>query len=293
MSTRFVNVDRDTPMMLPPDLRDWVAKDDIVHFIIDAVELLDLSKFKSNRKGTGSKQYPPEMMLTLLIYNYVHGIFSSRKIEEATYHNIAVRYICDNTHPDHDTICNFRVENKELFKEAFLKVLAMASRMGKLKKVGSVSIDGSKIHANASKHKAVSYDRAGDIIKRLKLEVEELIKKAVEADSVPLEEGENIPDEIIRRKDRIEKLKAARDEIEKRFEKDRIKKEEEYKEKLKDWEDKGGKGKRRGRKPKEPSKTPDKKSQYNFTDPESSIMQEGSGKGAEPHLGNQFIWQIE
>ena len=229
MSTRFVNVDRYTPMMLPPDLRDWVAKDDIVHFVIDAVELLDLREFKINRKGTGSRQYPPAMMLSLLIYNYVHGTFSSRKIEEATYHNIAVRYICDNTHPDHDTICNFRVENKELFKEAFLKVLAMAGKMGKLKKVGSVSIDGTKIHANASKHKAVSYDRAGEIIKRLKLEVEELIKKAVDADSVPLEEGGNIPDEIIRRKDRIEKLKIARDEIEKRFEKERIKKEEEHK----------------------------------------------------------------
>jgi transposase len=293
MSTRFVNIDRDTPMMLPPDLRDWVAKDDIVHFIIDAVELLDLHEFKINRKGTGSKQYPPAMMLSLLIYNYVHGRFSSRKIEEASYHNIAVRYICDNTHPDHDTICNFRVENKELFKEAFLKVLAMAGRMGKLKRLGSVSIDGTKIHANASKHKAVSYERAGEIIKRLKLEVEELIKKATDADSVPFEEGENIPEEIIRRKDRIARLKIARDEIEKRFEEEKVKKEEEYKERLKDSENKGGKGKRRGRKPKEPDKAPDKRSQYNFTDPESSIMKAGNGKHFEQSYNGQVAVDAE
>ena len=241
MSVRLVNIDRNTPMMFPPDLRDWVPENDIVHFIIDAVEMLDLQEFKVNEKGSGSRQFPPSMMLSLFIYNYVHGTFSSRKIEEATFNSIPVRYICDNKHPDHDTINSFRKDNKDLFAEAFLKVLAMATKMGKLKKVGSVSIDGTKIHANASKHKAVSYDRAGDIIKQLELEVEELMNKAADADSTPLEKGTKIPDEIIRREDRIEQLKIARDEIEKRFEKERTRKESEYKEKLKDWEDKGGK----------------------------------------------------
>ena len=137
MSTRFVNIDRNTPMMLPPDLRDWVPANDIVHFIIDGVELINLKEFKINRKGSGNRQYPPAMMLSLLIYNYVHGRFSSRKIEEATYPIIPVRYICDNTHPDHDTICSFRRENEALFAEAFLKVLEMAAKMGKLQKVGS------------------------------------------------------------------------------------------------------------------------------------------------------------
>jgi len=293
MSARLVNIDRETPMMFPLDLREWVPKNDIVHFIIDAVEILNLQGFKINSKGTGSKQYPPAMMLSLLIYSYVHGVFSSRKIEESTHLNIAVRYICDNTHPDHDTICSFRRENKELFVEVFLKVLGMAVEMGKLKKVGNISIDGTKIHANASKHKAVSYDRAGEIIKRLEIEIDELMEKAADADSVPLEADKAIPDEIIRREDRIKQLEIARDEIEKRFEKDREQKEEEYKEKVKDWKDKEKKGKRRGKKPKEPPKTPDKKSQYNFTDPDSSIMKAGNGKHFEQSYNGQAAVDAE
>lgn len=293
MSARLVNIDRNTPMMFPPDLRDWVSENDIVHFIIDAVELIDLQEFKINEKGSGSRQYPPSMMLSLVIYNYVHGTFSSRKIEEATFNSIPVRYICDNRHPDHDTINSFRSDNKDLFAEAFLKILAMATKMGKLKKVGSVSIDGTKIHANASKHKAVSYDRSGDIIKQLELEVEELMNKAADADSTPLEEGAKIPDEIIRREDRIEQLKIARDEIEKRFEKERVQKESEYKEKLKDWEDREGKGKRRGRKPQEPSKSPAKNKQYNFTDPDSSIMKAGNGKHFEQSYNAQAAVDTE
>ena len=293
MSVRLVNIDRNTPMILPPDLREWVPENDIVHFIIDAVELIDLQKFKVNEKGTGSRQYPPSMMLSLMIYNYVHGTFSSRKIEEATFNSIPVRYICDNKHPDHDTINSFRKENKELFAEAFLKVLAMATKMGKLKKVGSVSIDGTKIHANASKHKAVSYERAGDIIKQLKLEVEELMNKAADADSTPLEESTSIPEEILRRGDRIKQLKIARDEIEKRFEKERVQKETEYKEKIKAWEDKERKGKRRGRKPQEPSKSPAKNKQYNFTDSDSAIMKAGNGKHFEQSYNAQAAVDVE
>ena len=293
MSVRLVNIDRNTPMMFPPDLRDWVPENDIVHFIIDAVELIDLQEFKLNEKGTGSRQYPPSMMLSLLIYCYVHGIFSSRKIERATFNIIPVRYICDNKHPDHDTINSFRKDNKNLFAEAFLKILEMATNMGNLKKVGTVSIDGTKIHANASKHKAVSYGRAGDIINKLELEVEELMNKAEDADSTPLEEGTNIPDEIIRREDRIEQLKIARDEIEKRFEKERVQKESEYKEKLKAWEDKERKGKRRGKKPQEPPKSPDKKKQYNFTDSESAIMKAGNGKHFEQSYNGQAAVDVE
>jgi len=293
MSTRFVNIDRNTPMMLPPDLRDWVPANDIVHFIIDAVELINLKEFKINRKGSGNRQYPPAMMLSLLIYNYVHGRFSSRKIEEATYHIIPVRYICDNTHPDHDTICSFRRENEALFAEAFLKVLEMAAKMGKLQKVGSVSIDGTKIHANASKHKAVSYGRAGEQIKQLEMEIAELIQKAKDADSAPLEEGVVIPDEIVRREDRIDLLKAARDEIEKRYEKEREVKEEEYKKKLKNWEQKEKQKKRRGTKPVEPAKEPEEKKQYNFTDPESSIMKAGNGNHFEQSYNAQAAVDAE
>jgi hypothetical protein len=217
----------------------------------------------------------------------------ARKIERATFNSIPVRYICDNKHPDHDTICSFRRENKKLFAEVFFKVLAMATQMGKLKKVGSISIDGTKINANASKHKAANYDRAGDIINRLKQEVEELIKKAADADSKPLEDDKNIPDEITRREDRIKRLKIARDEIERQFEKERVQKEAEYKEKLKNWEDKDGNGKRGGRKPKEPSGSLAKNKQYNFSDPDSLIMKAGNGKHFEQSYDAQAAVDVE
>ena len=108
MATRFVNIDRDTPLLLPPDLRDWVGPEHMVHFVMDAVEALDLSTARVNVHGTGSAQYPPSMMLGLLIYCYANGIFSSRKIERATHRDVAVRYLTAGTHPDHDTICKFR-----------------------------------------------------------------------------------------------------------------------------------------------------------------------------------------
>src|SRR5579859_6717681 len=107
MSTRFVNIDRDTPMLLPPDLREWVQDDDLVHFVVDAFTLLDFSGASVNQRGTGSEQYPPGMMLGLLIYSYAQGLFSSRQIERATYQTLSVRYLAANTHPDHDTIASF------------------------------------------------------------------------------------------------------------------------------------------------------------------------------------------
>jgi transposase len=124
----------------------------MVHFVIEAAEQLDKSVFKVNGRGSGSEQYPPEMMLALLIYSYATGTFSSRGIEAATYSDIAVMYICaGKAHPDHSVICEFRVKNKEAFREAFTKVLLIARQSRKLKKVGGISVDGTKIRANASK----------------------------------------------------------------------------------------------------------------------------------------------
>ena len=119
MPARFVSIDHDTPMLLPPDLRDWVPEDHLVHFIMDAVELLDLSTARVNHRGTGSEQYPPSMMLGLLIYCYASGTFSSRRIERLTYENVAVRLLCADRHPDHDSICAFRRENDALLKSSF------------------------------------------------------------------------------------------------------------------------------------------------------------------------------
>ena len=267
-------------MIFPPDLRDWLPEDSMVHFIIDAVEMLNLQSFIVNKRGTGSAQYPPSMMLSLLVYCYATGRFSSREIEKATYYDIAVRYICGgDKHPDHDTICSFRLKNREAFKEAFVKVLMMAQELGYLKKIGGVSIDGTKIKANASKHSAVSYKRAGQMIKRLEDEIEILIKKSEKIDSKPLDDGLSIPEEIKRRKDRKESLEKARIIIEQRYEETKEIKQEEYEKKkeARDNQRKNGK-KPRGRDPKPPSQSPPDKSQFNFTDDQSGIMKAGNSK---------------
>ena len=157
MAARFVTVDHDTRLLLPPDIREWVPAGHLVHFVMDAVEELDMSEAKVNERGTGDEQYPPGMMLGLLIYCYASGMFSSRVIERMSYENVAVRLLCADTHPDHDTICTFRRRNAELLHRAFAQVLELAARCGVLKVGGvTVAIDGTKILANASKHSAVS-----------------------------------------------------------------------------------------------------------------------------------------
>ena len=128
MPARFVSVDRDTPMLLPPDLREWVPEDDLVHFVIEAVDRLPLESFRVNHRGTGAKQFPPHMMLALLIYSYANGLFSSRKIERATHRDVAIRYLTAGTHPDHDTICKFRRENLEGVPREFCRCAGVGPR---------------------------------------------------------------------------------------------------------------------------------------------------------------------
>jgi len=295
MSARLKNIDRDTPMLMPPDLRDWLPDYHMVNFIIEAVVTVGLQGFRINHRGSGSEQYPPSMMLSLLIYCYATGRMSSRQIEEASYYDVAVRYICGgNHHPDHDTICKFRVENRALFSECFVKVLAMAHELGAFKKVGGISVDGTKIQANASKHSAVSYKRAGEMIEQLELEVEELMKKAEDADSKALDDGLSIPEEIRRRSDRKEKLEHARKIIEERFEEKRKEKEEEYTAKLEKREKQRKQGKKpRGREPVPPKSIPEDTAQYNFTDPESRIMKAGNGSHVEQSFNAQAAVDIE
>src|SRR4029077_10892073 len=123
MAERFVEIDRNTPMLLPADLRDWVPEDDLVHFVIEAVKTLPAGEFVVNERGTGYAQYPPSMMLASLIYCYANGIFSSRRIERATYRDLGVRFLSGDTHPDHDTICSFRRQNEKLIAKFFVRVL--------------------------------------------------------------------------------------------------------------------------------------------------------------------------
>lgn len=278
MAAKFVNVDHDSPLLLPPDLRDWVEAGHMVHFIMDAVDALDLSAARVNERGTGSAQYPPSMMLALLIYCYATGTFSSRRIETLTYENVAVRYLSADTHPDHDSICKFRRENKELLSSSFHQVLELAANADVLQ-VGdlTVAVDGTKILANASKHSAMSYDHVEKQMKLAEEQIEELLAKAEDADSTPLQDGLSVPEEIKRREDRLAKLKEAKKVMEERA-KQRFEEEKaEYEAKLaqRQAKEEATGRKSRGKKPKPPQEGPRPKDQYNFTDPESRIMKDG------------------
>src|ERR1022692_4517423 len=295
MATRFVLIDRDTPLLLPPNLRDWVPADHLVHFILDAVEALDLRQVKVNTRGTGSEQYPPPMMLGLLIYSYATGLFGSRRIEQSTYDSVPVRLLTADTHPDHDTLCTFRRENQALLTESFIKVLRLAQQL-KVLKFGQLTVaaDGTKVLASASKHSAVSYERAGEMIAQLELEVQQLLAKAEEADATPLQDGLTIPDEITRRQERKAALAQARAEIKARAHARYTAQLAEHEQKLAERAAKKERGQKvGGQPPQSPTPTPEPGDQYNFTDPESRIMKAGNGNHFEQSYNAQAAVEVE
>ena len=204
----FRDYDRSQRLLLPPDLRDWVRDDDLAHFICDAVERVDITAFHISRTGSGKAQYHPRMMLALLIYCYARGIFSSRKIEAATHCNVSVRYVAANSHPDHDTIAKFRRDNAAAFSHAFEHVLLLASETGLLQ-LGTVSVDGTKIDANASKIKSIRYDRIQVLRAKLSEDIAALVAQAEAADNAPQEDGLTLPSKIARREVLKAKLDAA------------------------------------------------------------------------------------
>jgi transposase len=280
MSAGFVDVDRETPMLLPPDLRDWVSEDDLVHFIIEAVQRLPLEDFQVNHRGSGDRQFPPHMMLALLIYCYANGLFSSRKIERAKYRDVAVRFLTGNTHPDHDTICKFRRENFDAFSKAFVSVLERAQEL-KLLKLGDVAIDGTHIKANASIDQNVTYERALEIREQLELDVAELLEKAETADKTD-EDHQKLPKEIARREKLISKMDRAIDELKQRAAVRDAKAQAEYEEKLKKRERKAEEtGKKPGERAPQPPKTGPENSeiQANLTDPDARIMRKNKRSG--------------
>ena len=264
---RFVPSDRSQPFLMPPDLREWVPEDDLVHFIIEAVERVDMKKFAVNQSGSGSAQYDPRMMLALMIYCYANRIMASRKIEQATHLNVCVRFVAVNKHPDHDTICRFRRENFAAIEETFLQVLTIAREL-KILKVGTVSVDGTKIDANANIHKSVRYDRASELRAQLKLEIAELMKQAESADASVEKDATKLPAEIAYR----EKLRTKMDDACQRLEAEAKARAEaeraDYEKRKQSHDDRGGSG----RPPSPPLETPRPEEQTNLTDPESRIM---------------------
>jgi len=284
MATRFVNVDRNTPMLLPPDLRDWVPHGDMVHFVIEAVEGMRLHTLKVNRRGSGSEQYPPKMMLGLLIYCYANGIFSSRRIERATYRDVAVRYLTGDTHPDHDTVATFRRENFEAVGEAFLEVLQLAREIGVLK-VGTVSVDGTHIRANASKDKNVRYDRAGELERQLESDVRQLLQEAERTDRREEDDGQSLPKEIARREKLREKMLQARERLERRAKQRAEAEQAEYEAKVRARQQR--EGSRKGPRPTPPKDTPEDHEQMNLSDGDSALMRKNKRSGYEQAYNGQ------
>jgi transposase len=277
MSGKFQTINRDTAYLLPPSLQDWLPEKHLARFVVDIVEQLDLSGLESCYGGGGKQPYHPAVLLALLFYGYATGVFSSRKLEQASYDSVAFRFITGDTHPDHDTLATFRKRFLNELEGLFVQLLVLAKEMG-LFKLGKVSLDGTKVKANASKHKAMSWGYANRLEEQLRREVQELLRQAEQADAE--DEAEiDIPDELARREDRLAAIEKAKAEIERRarerFEAEQAGYEEKLK-KRKEQEEKTGQ-KARGRAPKPPQAGPRDKDQVNFTDEASRIMPSSEG----------------
>ena len=266
---KFVQRDQSQLYLLPPDMREWLAENDLAHFVIEAVERVAMSAFEVNERGTGSAQYHPRTMLALLVYCYANGIFGSRRIERATYRDIGVRYVGANCHPDHDTICTFRRTNFEAVSEAFVEVLLMAREL-KLLRVGTVSVDSTKVDANANKRNSIPYDRAQQLRVQLRGEVEELMEQAECADGSDVAEPQGLPEELSRRDKLREKLDRACAELERRAQARAQAERAEYERKV--AAPKQRQGSRKGAKIKAPKEEPEAQQQINLTDPDSALM---------------------
>src|SRR6202046_2492794 len=215
--SNFRAIDRKTGYLLPPSVDEWLPEKHLARFIVDVIDGLDLGRMSRAYRGTGSASYPPRTLLSILVYGYATGVFSSRKLERATWDSVAFRYIAGGEHPDHDTIATFRRRFLKDIEKLFVDVLRLAREMGVLK-MGTVGLDGTKIHANASRHSALSYEHAGKIEAQLKAEVADLMAKADAADQADVPDSMLIPEELERRKVRLDKLAAGPSRIESRWE---------------------------------------------------------------------------
>ena len=243
---------------------------------------LDLSLIYAGYADRGGVAYAPEILLALLFYGYATGVFSSRRIEKATYEMLPFRFIGGGLHPDHDTLANFRKTFRAAIKELFVQVLLLAQAAGYLT-LGNISMDGSKVHANASKSKAVSYKRLLELETHLRAEVEQLFRLADQADRHELPDGMNVVDEIALRQERLARLAEAKQVLQARAQERQAAEQAEYeaKQRVREAQAQRTGRKPRGRPPTPPSADPQDKDQYNFTDPESRIMKCSSSAGFE------------
>jgi transposase len=276
--SNFRQVDRATGFLLPPSVDEWLPERHLARFVVEVIDGLDLSAMSKSYRGSGSASYHPSMLLGLLVYGYATGVFSSRKLERATYDSVALRFIAANDHPDHDTIATFRRRFLPDIEALFVQVLMLAREMGVLK-LGTVALDGTKIHANASRHSALSYEHAGKIEAQLKAEVVELMAKAEAADQADIPDGMSIPEELERREERLAKIAAAKATIEARAKLRFASEQADYQAKLAARQAKTeATGKKPGGKPPAPPVAgPRCDDQINLTDEDSRIMPVAGG----------------
>ena len=293
MGQNFIPDTVNQTLLFPPSLDDWLPEGHLARFLLDVVSALDLSaiyKSYQDKDGRGQAAYAPEMMVRLLLYGYARGVYSSRKIQTRTFEDVAFRYLSGDQHPDHATIAEFRKRPLEALSGLFTQALLLCSEAG-LVKLGHVSIDGTKIKANASKHKAMSYKHMNETEARLKQEIDALLAAAEKTDAEEDAQygkdrhGDELPAELQRRESRLQKIGEAKAALEQEAKEKASQQRVEAEQKLAEREEeerRTGKGKR-GRKPQAPDPDkakPDDTAQRNFTDPESRIMPDGANKGS-------------
>ncbi len=290
MTRKFRTANYDETLKLSVTLGEALPPNHLARFVVDVITQLDLSAVYARYAPVGGEPFAPEILLGLLFYGYATGVFSSRKIEKAAYEHIPFRFIAGGLHPDHDTIAHFRKTFLDEIKDLFVQVLLLAQAAGVLK-LGNISLDGSKLHADASKSKAVSYKRLIEIDTQLRQEVGELFQLGEQADQgeKQLPEGLVIQDEIAIREERLANLAKAKALLEARAKERYAAEKAEYEAKLREREKKASRHHRKpkGRPPQPPAPGPHDKDQYNFTDPDSRIMKNSTDDGFDQHYNVQ------
>jgi transposase len=276
--SNFRTIDRQSGFLLPPSVDEWLPEKHLARFVVEVIDGLDLRAMSGVYRGSGSASYHPRMLLGILVYGYATGVFSSRKLERATYDSVAFRFVAANDHPDHDTIASFRRRFLRDIEKLFVQVLLLAREMGVLK-LGTIGLDGTKIHANASRHSALSYEHAGKIEAQLKAEVADLMAKAEVADKSDVPDGMSIPDELALREARLRNIAQARATIEARAKEHHARELAEHEAKMATRVVKiAANGKKPGgRAPQPPTEGPLPSDQVNLTDEESRIMPVAGG----------------
>jgi transposase len=276
--SNFRPINRDMDFLMPPSVDEWLPQRHLGRFVVEVIEGLDLRAMTGSYRGSGEASYHPQLLLGLIIYGYATGVFSSRNLERATYDSVAFRFIAANEHPDHDTIATFRRRFLPEIEALFVQVLGVAREMGVLK-LGTVALDGTKIHANASRHSALSYEHASRIEAQLKAEVADLLGKAEAADQAEVPDGMQVPEELARREKRLAEIARAKAVIEARAKERHARERAEYEAKMAARDAKAAQtGKPPGgRVPQAPGEGPLPTDQVNLTDEESRIMPVAGG----------------